>query len=101
METSVRERAEEAVAKRLLSLTGKRIFRSEYPSYTSLPEDNLVTGVTREDFWDDLMEGDGNELLDSSKSPAKFCAACSSSALVVNTFGPFRNSAGNLVLADY
>lgn len=99
METSVRKRAEVAVAQRLLSIKGKAIFRSKPPGYTRLPEDNLVPGVTREDFWDDLTEGDGNELLDSLRAPAKFCAAYSSSALVVNTFGPFRHSPGHLVLA--
>ena len=101
METSVINRAKYAIVQRLLYLKGKSIFRSERPAYTILPEDNLVSGVTNEDFWDDLMKGDGNELLDSSKSPAKFCAAYSSSALVVNTFGPFRHSPSDLALADY
>ena len=90
-----------AVAQRLLSIKGKAIFRSKPPGYTRLPEDNLVPGVTRGDFWDDLMEGDGKELLDSIRAPAKFCAAYSSSALVVNTFGPFRRSPSHLALADY
>ena len=101
MAKSIRERAEVAVAQRLLSIKGKAIFRSKPPGYTRLPEDNLVPGVTREDFWDDLTEGDGNELLESLRTPAKFCAAYSSSALVVNTFGPFRHSPGNLVLAGH
>ena len=26
-----------------------------------MPEENLVLGVTREDFWEDLEEGDGSE----------------------------------------
>ncbi len=74
METSVRKRAEAAVAQRIRSIKGTTIFRSEWPSHTRLPEDNLVAGVTREDFWDDLKEGDGNELSDSHQAPAKFCA---------------------------
>lgn len=101
METSVRKRAEAAVAQRLRSLKGKKIFRCDWPCHTRLPEDNLVTGVTREDFWEDLENGNGNELLDSSRAPAKFCAAYSSSAMVVNTFGPFRHSPGNFVLAGH
>ncbi len=99
METSVRKRAEAAVVQRLCSFKSKEIFRSKPPGYTRSPEENLVPGVTREDFWDDLTEGNGNELLDSPRAPAKFCAAYSSSALVVNTFGPFRHSPGNLTLA--
>ena len=99
METSLRKRAEAAVAKRLRSIKGESIFRGNPPGYTRSPEDNLVPGVTREDFWDDLTDGDGNELTDSPRAPEKFCAAYSSSALMVNTFGPFRHSPGNLMLA--
>lgn len=101
METSIRKRAEAAVVQRLCSLKSKEIFRSKPPGYTRSPEENLVPGVTRDDFWDDLTEGNGNELLDSPRRPAKFCAAYSSSALAVNTFGPFRHSPGNLVLAGH
>ena len=101
METSLRKRAEAAVAKRLRSIKGEAIFRGNPPGYTRSPEDNLVPGVTREDFWDDLTDGDGNELTDSPRAPAKFCAAYSSSALVVNTFGPFRRSPDHLSLDGY
>lgn len=99
-ETPIRKRAESAVAQRLVALKSEKIFRSKWPSHTKLPEDNLVTGVTRRDFWDDLEKADGNELSDSPP-PAKFCAAHSSSALAVNNFGPFRHSSGNLVLAGH
>ena len=101
VKTSVLERAQDAVAKRLLSIRGSRIFRSDYPRYTISVEGSLVPGVTRQDFWDDLINGDGNELSDTPKAPAKFCAAYSSAALVVNTFGPFRHSAELLALAGY
>lgn len=97
--TTLLERAEYAVAQRLRSLKGNEIFRSERPGYTRSPEENLIPVVTRKDFWEDLQGGDGSELSDSAKAPAKFCAAYSSSALVVNTFGPFRHSPGHLVLA--
>ena len=99
--TTLQERVEYAVAQRLRSLKGNEIFRSERPGYTMSPEENLVPGVTKIDFWKDLEEGDGSELSDSPRAPAKFCAAYSSSALVVNTFGPFRNSPEHLVLAGY
>ncbi len=101
LETSVRKRAEAAVVRRLGSLKGKGIFRSVRPGYTKSPDNNLVPGVNRRDFWEDLEEGDGSELSDSPRAPAKFCAAYSSSALVVNTFGPFRHSPGRLALAGY
>jgi len=101
LETSVRKRSEAAVAQRLRSIKGETIFRSKPPGYTRSAEENLIAGVTREDFWEDLEEGDGSELSDSPRDPAKFCAAYSSSALVVNTFGPFRHSPGHLALAGY
>jgi superfamily II DNA helicase RecQ len=40
--------------------------------------------VSLADFWSDLASGDGSELNDTLKRPAKFCAAVSSSALAVN-----------------
>ena len=102
METSLRKRAEAAVAQRLHSIKGETVFRSEpYRWHTREPVENLVPGVTREDFWDDLKDGNGNELLDSPQAPAKFCAAYSSAALAVNIFGPFRHSPGNLMLAGH
>lgn len=100
LETSIRKRAEYAVVQKLRSLRGKEIFRSKPLGYTRSPQENLIPSVTRKDFWDDLTGGDGNELLDSPRAPAKFCAAYSSSALVVNNFGPFRHSPANLVLAS-
>ena len=60
MGNTLMSRAEYAVVQRLRSLKGKGIFRSERPEYTKLPDDNLVLGVTRKDFSDDLTEGDGN-----------------------------------------
>jgi hypothetical protein len=51
--------------------------------YVRSIEDNLIPGVTADQFKDDLDKGDGNEL------KAKFKAAHSSCALVVNCFAPF------------
>ena len=97
----VKDRAKTAVAERLRSIKGDAIFRRSPPKYTLRAEDNLITGVTREDFWKDLEEGDGKELKDSRKAPAKFCAAYSSSALAVNSFGPFRHSPDRLNLPGF
>ena len=52
--------------------------------YVSEASQNLIEGVHLEDFEEDLRQGDGNEL------EGKFRAAQSSSALVVNTFAPFK-----------
>ena len=60
--------------------------------YTNCFRDNLVPGVRPEDFEADLRQGDGNEL------DGKFRAAHSSSALAVNSFGPFRRHIGELSL---
>lgn len=45
-----------------------------------------------------LAEGDGNELKTSGKRPAKFNAAYSSAALVVNTFGPWMPDPDKLLM---
>lgn len=60
--------------------------------YVGSIDDNLVTGVERRQFEDDLAQGDGNELAE------KFLAAHSSSALAVNSFAPFKDVPSDLVL---
>jgi len=99
--SGVRKRAEGKVTERLKELRGRSIFRETHKNYTVVPEQNLISGVEKEDFWSDLGAGAGNELTDNSKGPAKFCAAFSSSALAVNVFGPFRNKPNNLEILDY
>lgn len=101
LETSIRKRAVAAVVQQLRSIKGNKIFRRERPEYTLTTEGNLIPGVTEADFREDLDEGDGSELSDLPKAPAKFCAAYSSSALVVNTFGPFRHFPDHLALVGY
>jgi hypothetical protein len=101
MSTSTRARAEAAATERLASLKGTTIFRTTPPGYTERHEQNLILGVTNQDFWDDLKGGDGAELDPTSGGPAKFCAAYSSSALTVNTFAPFRHAPSRLKLAGY
>lgn len=60
--------------------------------YVSEAIQNLIDGVQLADFEADLRQGDGNEL------EGKFRAAHSSSALAVNTFGPFRSRLADLRL---
>ena len=67
-----------------------------YPDHLVDWWDNLIDGVTRTDCGPDLDRGAGSETRDrhhksGATSPAKFCAPYSSSALAVNTFGPFRH----------
>jgi hypothetical protein len=93
------KRAEAAAVDRLALLRGRDVLRDDFPAYVRIPEHNLIPGVYKRDFWDDLESGDGNELSEKKGSPAKFCAAYSSSALAVNSFGPFRHSPELLLFA--
>jgi len=99
--STIRARAEWKAAERLEELRDSSIFRDTHQGYTKLPEQNLIPGVEESDFWSDLGAGAGNELVDDSRGPAKFCAAFSSSALAVNAFGPFRHRPQNLDLVGY
>jgi hypothetical protein len=98
---SVRVRAEKKAAERLEALRDRAIFRDTPEGYTRRPEQNLISGVEEKDFWLDLGAGAGNELVDGTRDPAKFCAAFSSSALAVNAFGPFRHRPQNLDVVGY
>jgi hypothetical protein len=55
---------------------------------------NLLPGVIAADFEADLQQGSGREL------EGKFRAAHSSSALAVNSFGPFRRHKSDLAIGD-
>jgi hypothetical protein len=75
----------------------KEALRCNFPGrpetgYTSLPEDNLLSGVTMASVEKDLRQGDGDEL------GRKFCAVHSSCALAVNCFGPFKEQPSKLHL---
>jgi hypothetical protein len=76
-------------------------FRESHEGYTRRPEQKLISGVEKKDFWSDLGSDVGNELIDGARDPAKFCAVLSSSALAVNTFGPFRHRPQNLGVVGY
>ena len=101
MRGEIKTRAIDAAIGQLEKMKGPGIFRPEASGYTRDPLLNLVDGVSKNDFWSDLAEGDGSELKDSGDVPAKFCAAHSSSALGVNVFGPFRHAASNLTLVGH
>ena len=77
--------------------------RNTHPNHLVHWWDNLIEGVNRADCESDLEQGDGSETDDreyasGAVSPAKFCAPYSSSALAVNTFGPFRHHPDRLRL---
>lgn len=99
METDLRLRAERAATDRLRNVTPRATFLESPPGYLEQWTDNLIEGVTRADFEADLQRGSGGELTDKPGEPAKFRAAFSSSALAVNTFGPFRHQPGRMMLA--
>jgi hypothetical protein len=90
MATNLLDRARRAATAQLAGLKDSSIFRSDRPFYVREPADNLIPGVSLDDFKADLDAADGNELRDGSTRPAKFCASYSSSALAVNTFAPFK-----------
>lgn len=77
--------------------------RETHPAHLVNWWDNLIDGVTRNDCESDLDRGAGSETRDrqhksGAVSPAKFCAPYSSSAIAVNTFGPFRHAPESLRL---
>jgi hypothetical protein len=85
------KKACKAVLKRALIDTNPRVTVDEN-GYVEEARDNLIEGVTLEDFEADLSQGDGNELA------GKFRAVHSSSALAVNTFAPFKADPSTLWL---
>ena len=60
--------------------------------YVSAPEENLLPGLHFDAIKQDLQRGSGNELT------TKFLAVHSSCALAVNSFGPFHEKPGELML---
>lgn len=86
----LRNRVLEIFWQRFSETTG---YETDEKGYVSTLEQNLLPGVTPEMFQQDLEQGSGNEL------QGKFLAVHSSSALVVNTFAPFKMEPGTLHLA--
>jgi hypothetical protein len=69
--------------------------------YVSDIRANLLATVRSDDFMADVEQGSGNELVAKGSRKAKFCAAHSSSALAVNTFGPFKRDVAALRIGDW
>lgn len=82
-------RAKQAIQQRYDEISAEKL---DARGYAGRAELNLVPGVLLEDVRADLEQGSGNEL------EGKFRAAHSSSALAVNTFGPWRKNPQSLSL---
>ena len=82
-ELSTADRAKRAIRQRYDEISAEKL---DARGYAARAELNLVPGVRLEDIRADLEQGSGNEL------EGKFRAAHSSSALAVNTFGPWRKN---------
>jgi hypothetical protein len=67
--------------------------RYDKNSYAPRWQDNLMNGLPLREITSDLSTGAGREL------DGKLCAARSSAALVVNTFGPCRIDAASLLIS--
>ena len=98
-QASLKRRVEEALAKRLFRQDLPPPQWPKRPSYTLRAEDILVSGVDLEEIRPDLTRGGGSELNARKGQPPKFHAAHSSSALAVNTLGPYRKNPTALVFA--
>ncbi|MDE3049508.1 MAG: hypothetical protein KGJ48_06350 [Nitrospirota bacterium] len=69
-----------------------------YDAYSSNVEANLLDGVPFADLRKAFDDGKGQELHGDAQQPPKMAAVYSSSALVVNTFGPWHQGPSNLVV---
>ena len=104
MTTNLLDRAKYAAARQLRQVSDDASWRDpNYPDHLVDWWDNLLEGVMRADCEDDLGKSAGAETRDRRHKsgvimPAKFCAPHSSSALAVNTFGPFRRQPTHLRL---
>jgi hypothetical protein len=98
MTSQIRRTAEQLATRRLMANLAPDAMRDSPPGYTYDPRDNLIYTVSEDDFWSDLEHGAGAHLIETASAPPKFCAACSSAALAVNTFGPFRHRPEHLSL---
>jgi hypothetical protein len=91
MTSQIRRTAEQIATRRLVTNLAPDAMRDSPPGFTHDPRDNLIYTVSEDDFWSDLEAGAGGHLIETASAPPKFCAAASSAALAVNTFGPFRH----------
>jgi restriction endonuclease-like protein len=73
-------------------------WRPPFDAYCDTVEDNLLDGVPFGKLRQAFDDGEGKELHGDQHCPPKMAAVYSSSALVVNTFGPYYDTPGQLVI---
>src|SRR6266478_2197553 len=86
------KRSSEYISRAKAALRRGVAVQKDAKGYVLTPHENLISGVTMDQFETDLRQGDGDELR------TKFCALHSSCALAVNTFAPFKTRPEQLVL---
>ena len=86
---NITNRVKQKLWERFTEISGKQLNEN---GYISTPQENLLPGVNLVDFETDYQQGSGNEL------DNKFLAIHSSSALVVNSFAPWRKMPSELFL---
>lgn len=69
-----------------------------YESYAASVESNLLDGVPFADIRQAFDDGKGKELHGDGQHPPKMAAVYSSSALVVNTFGPWHRDVSDITV---
>lgn len=95
--------AEAALTRSWRTIRGLEAFGiTTHPSYVSKFSDNLISRAEPRDFEEDVRRGQGHELdwYNNGRSPPRFHAAYSSTALAVNTFSPFRRQIADLAIFD-
>ena len=96
---ALHQQIQAALAKRVFSSPSPPDSWPGYAGYTRRAEDNFVTGLDLRSIKKDLNRGQGSELKAAKNRPPKFHAAHSSSALIINTLGVFRDCTTGLQLA--
>lgn len=73
-------------------------WQSPFDAYCATVEDNLLKGVPFSKLRQAFDDGEGKELHGDKHCPPKMAAVYSSSALVVNTFGPWHDNPSELMI---
>jgi len=98
VESELKSKIQKALAERLFKQNPSPKVHSSYRSYVEKPQDVLVEGVELSTIRPDFDKGAGGELKPNKKSPPKFHAAHSSSALAANTFGIYKTDSKRLTV---
>ncbi len=85
-----RSRVVEALVKRYDQIHPARERAPGYRNHLLNSTDNLLIPLRQTSVLEDLKEGDGQELAWKDQKPPKYHSIASSSALSINSFGPFR-----------